>query len=127
MSSFKRSSLTVLLLVMIGLVAGGHLSEQVVAQRDDVVQMSRGVYSHTLGTSANIVRLDYPKSAIIQNTTGDISLSVTLNSDASSILIFVPPEFSFLQTDSTSVWTSITNNYRSLALSRGGSNDAVAP
>ena len=127
MSSFKRSSLTVLLLVMIGLIAGGHLSEQVVAERDDVVQMSPGAYSHTLGTSANIVRLDYPKGAIVQNTTGDISLSLTLNSNASSVLIFVPPEFSFLQTDTTSVWTSITNNYRSLALSRGGSNDAVAP
>ena len=112
---------------MIGLIAGGHLSEQVVAERDDVVQMSPGAYSHTLGTSANIVRLDYSKGAIIQNTTGDISLSLTLNSDASSVLIFVPPEFSFLQADTTSVWTSITNNYRSLALSRGGGNDAMAP
>jgi len=127
MSSFKRSSLTVLLLVIIGLIAAGHLSEQVAAERDDVVQMSPGAYSHTLGTSADIVRLDYPKSAIIQNTTGDISLSVTLNSDASSVLIFVPPEFSFLKTDTTSVWTSITNNYRSIAISKGGGNDAVAP
>jgi hypothetical protein len=127
MSSFKRSSLTVLLLVIIGLIAAGHMSEQVVAERDDVVQMSPGAFSHTLGTSADIVRLDYPKGAIVQNTTGNISLSLTLNSDASSVLIFVPPEFSFLQADTTSVWTSITNNYRSLALSRGGGNDAMAP
>jgi hypothetical protein len=116
-----------LLLVMIWLIAGGHVVEQVVAERDDVVQMSPGAYSDTLGTPASIVRLDYPKGAIIQNTTGDISLSLTLNSDASSVWIFVPPEFSFLQADTTSVWTSITNNYRSLALSRGGGNDAVAP
>jgi hypothetical protein len=127
MSSFKRPAVTVLLLVIIGVIASGHVSEQVIAERDDVVQMSPGAYSHTLGTSTNTVRLDYPKGAIVQNTTGDISLSLTLNSDASNLTIFVPPEFSFLQTDTTSVWTSITNNYRSLALSRGGSNDAVAP
>jgi hypothetical protein len=127
MSSFKRPAVTVLLLVMIGLIASGHVSEQAIAERDDIVQMSPGTYSHTLGTSADTVRLDYPKGAIIQNTTGDISLSLTLNSDASSVWIFLPPEFSFLQTDTTSVWTSITNNYRSLAITRVGSNDAIAP
>jgi hypothetical protein len=112
---------------MIGLITGGHVSEQVVAEADDVVQMSPGSYSHTLGTPADIVKLDYPKGSIVQNTVGDISLNVTLNIPASSVWIFVPPEFSFLRTDTTSVWTSITNNYRSLAVTRLGSTDAVAP
>jgi hypothetical protein len=127
MSSFKRLSLIVLLVVMIGLIAGEHFSEQVVAERDDVVEMSPGSYSHALGAPADVVKLDYPKGAIIQNATGDLSLNVTLNSDASSVWIYVPPEFSFLRADSTSIWTSITNNYRSILLSKQGSNDAVGP
>jgi hypothetical protein len=127
MSPFKRSSLIVLLLVMIALITAGHVSEQVVREAGDVVQMSPGSYSHTLGTPADIVKLDYPKGSIVQDTVGDISLSVTLNSGASSVWIFLPPEFSFLQTDTRSVWTSITNNYRNLKISSGGSNDPVAP
>jgi hypothetical protein len=127
MSSFKRSSLIVLLLVMIGLITAGQVSEQVVAEADAVVQMSPGSYSHTLGTPADTVKLDYPKGSIVQDTVGDISLNVTLNAAASSVWIFIPPEFSFLQSATTSVWTSITNNYRSLAITRAGSGDAVAP
>jgi hypothetical protein len=125
MSSSKRLSLIVLLVIMIGLITAGHVSEQVVA--DGIVQMSPGSYSHTLGTSADIVKLDYPKGSILRDTVGDISLNVTLNTGASSMWIFLPPEFSFLQTGTASMWTSITNNYRSLAVTRAGSTDAVAP
>ena len=112
---------------MIELMTAGHVFEQVIAEAGDVVQMSPGSYSHTLGTSADIVKLDYPKGSIVHGTIGDISLNVTLNASASSVWIFLPPEFSFLRADTTSVWTSITNNYRSLAVTRAGSSDAVAP
>jgi hypothetical protein len=112
---------------MIGMISAGHVSEQVMADANAVIQMSPGSYSHTLGTPADIVRLDYPKGSIVQDTVGDISLNVTLNTSASSVWIFIPPEFSFLQTATTSVWTSITNNYRSLAITRAGSSDAFAP
>jgi hypothetical protein len=91
------------------------------------VQMSPGAYAHTLGTSAGIVELDYPKGAIVQNSTGDISLKFTLGSKASSIAIYLPPEFTFLRSDTTSVWTSITNDYSRISLNKLGSNDPIGP
>jgi hypothetical protein len=91
------------------------------------VQMSPGTYAHTLGTPASIVKLDYPKGAIVQNSTGDISLSITLCSEVSSIAIYIPPEFTFLQSDTTSVWTSITNDYSRISMDRLGSNDPIGP
>jgi len=91
------------------------------------LQMSPGAYAHTLGTPAGIVELDYPKGAIVQNSTGDISLSITLCSEVSSIAIYIPPEFTFLQSDTTSVWTSITNDYSRISMDKLGSNDAIGP
>jgi hypothetical protein len=96
-------------------------------QKACVVQISPGTYAHTLGTPASIVKLDYTKGSIIQNTTGDVSLRITLCSTASSISIYIPPEFTFLQPDTTSVWTSITNDYRLIAMDRRGSEDPIAP
>jgi hypothetical protein len=90
-------------------------------------QMSPGAYAHTLGTPANIVELDYPKGAILQNSTGDISLKFTLCSEVSSIAIYIPPEFTFLRSDTTSVWTSITNDYSRISMDRLGSNDPIGP
>jgi len=91
------------------------------------VQMSPGAYAHTLGTPASIVKLDYPKGAIVQNSTGDISLNIILCSEVSSIAIYLPPEFTFLQSDTTSVWTSITNDYNLISMDRLGSNDPIGP
>jgi hypothetical protein len=82
------------------------------------VQMSPGAYAHTLGTPASIVELDYPKGAIVQNSTGDISLKFTLGSEVSSIAIYLPPEFTFLRSDTTSVWTSITNDYSRISMDK---------
>jgi hypothetical protein len=90
-------------------------------------QMSPGAYAHTLGTPANIVELDYPKGAILQNSTGDISLKFTLCSEVSSIAIYIPPEFTFLRSDTTSVWTSITNDYSRIAIDKLGSIDPIGP
>jgi hypothetical protein len=127
MSFFKRSSLATLLIIIFGLTAIGQLSERVSATLGDSVQMSPGAYAHTLGESADVVKLDYPKSSIIQNTTGDISLNFTLSGERSSIAIYIPPEFSFLQPDTTSVWTSVTNDYKYISIRKLSSTDPIAP
>ena len=123
----KRSSLTVLLLIIIGSMAVGYSFERVSAAPEDSVQMSPGTYAHTLGTPADIVKMDYPKSSIMQNTTGDFSLNLTLSVDRSSIAIYIPPEFSFLEPDTTSIWTSITNDYKHILIMKLSSRDPVAP
>jgi hypothetical protein len=91
------------------------------------VQMSPGAYAHTLGTPPSIVKLDYGKGTIVQNTTGDISLNITLCSEASSISIYIPPEFTFLQPDTRSVWTSITNDYNRVSMVKLSSADPIGP
>jgi len=127
MSCLKRSSLTVLLLIMVGLIATGHLFERVSAATSDMVQMFPGTYAHTLGTPADVVKLDYPKSSIMQNTTGDILLNLTLSGNCSSIEIYIPPEFNFLQPDTTSIWTSITNDYGHISIMKLSSRDTIGP
>jgi hypothetical protein len=89
--------------------------------------MSPGAYAGSLGAPADIVKLEYPKSTVIENTTGDFSLRLTLDSDASSVAIFIPAEFDFLEPDTTSVWTSITNDYKQVSMRKLGSTDAVGP
>jgi len=126
-SCLKRSSLTVLLLITIGSIAIGHSFERVSAAPEDSVQMSPGTYAHTLGTPADIVKLDYPKSSIMQNLTGDLSLNLTLSGDRSSIAIYIPPEFSFLQPDTTSIWTDITNDYRHISIIKLSARNPVGP
>jgi hypothetical protein len=91
------------------------------------VQMSPGAYAHALGTPASIVKLDYPKGAVIQNSTGDISLTIILCSEVSSIAIYIPPEFTFLRSDTTSVWSSITNDYSRISIGKLGSSDPIGP
>jgi hypothetical protein len=126
MSRSKRS-LAVLLLFVVGSVTAFHLLENVSAASGDMVHMSPGTYAHTLGASANVVKLDYPKGAIIRNSTGDISLNITLTNATFSVAIYVPPEFTFLQSDTTSVWTSITNDYGRISIGKSGSMDDAGP
>ena len=125
--SYPKRSLAVLLLLIIGSVAASHLIENVWAQPEEIVQMSPGTYAHTLGAPAAVVKLDYPKGAVIQNTTGDISLNINIENSATSIAIYIPPEFTFLQSDTTSVWTSITNDYRRISMTKLGSMDSIGP
>jgi len=91
------------------------------------LQMSPGAYAHTLGTPAGIVELDYNKGSVVQNATGDISLNITLCSEASSISLYIPPEFTFLQPDTRSVWTSITNDYKRVSMAKRSSADPIGP
>jgi len=125
--SYPKRSLAVLLLFILGSVTALHTIEYVSAASGDVVQMAPGKYAHYLGNSTDIVKLDYPKGAIVTNSTGDISLNITLNHTASSIAIYIPPEFTFLQSDTTSVWTSITNDYSRISMDKLGSNDPIGP
>jgi hypothetical protein len=96
----------------------------------------------------NSVKLSYPNSAILTNSTGDLLFTVKLTADNttadrtinfenlppvpnaavySSVDIYIPPDFTGLAT--SNVWTSFTNDYNpnSVSLSRRGSNDQIAP
>jgi hypothetical protein len=125
--SYPKRPVAVLLLFILGSVTALHTIEYVSAASGDVVEMSPGKYAHYLGDSTDIVKLDYPKGAIVQNSTGDISLNITLTHKASSVTIYTPPEFTFLQSDTTSVWTSITNDYSRISVGKLGSNDPIGP
>jgi hypothetical protein len=114
-------------MIIVSTTAIGQLLNHISAEPEDVVQMSPGTYAHTLGTPVDVVKLDYPKSSVIQNATGDISLNVTLNSDASSVWFYIPPEFSFLRADTTSIWTSITNDYKHMLITKLSSTDTYGP
>jgi len=127
MSSRRRSSLAVLLLIVVGSIAVSQPFEYVAADAEDIVEMSPGAYAGTLGAPVNVVNMEYPKSAIIENVTGDFSLRLTLDDDASSVAIFIPPEFDFLEPDTTSVWTSITNDYGQVSIHKLGSTDPIGP
>ena len=127
MSSRRRLSFAVLLLIVVGSIAVSQAFEYVSADPEDIVEMSPGAYAGTLGTSMSTVRLEYPKSTIIENMTGEFSLSLTLDSDASSVAVLIPPEFDFLQPDTTSVWTSITNDYKQVSIRKLRSTDVVGP
>jgi ABC-type Fe3+/spermidine/putrescine transport system ATPase subunit len=50
-----------------------------------------------------------------------------LSADRSSMAIYIPPEFSFLEPDTTSIWTSITNDYNRISIMKLSSRDPVAP
>ena len=127
MSSFKRFSRLVVVLVVIGLVTTGSFPSAISADQGDVVKMSPGTYAHYLGNSTSIVKLDYPKSSILQNSIGDISLNITLTGERSSIAIYIPPEFTFPQRNTTNIWTSITNDYNDITITRLQSRDPIAP
>jgi len=123
---YPKRPLAVLLLLIMGSVTAFRLVDNVSAIPGDVVQMSPSKYAHYLGNSTDMVKLDHPKGAIVANSTGDISLDLTLH-NASSIAIYVPPEFTFLKSDTTSVWTSITNDYSRISIDKLGSNEPIAP
>ena len=127
MAPHRRSSFAALLLIVMGSIVVSQPFEHVSAHPDDIVEMSPGMYAGTLGTRARVVKLEYPKSTIIENATGDFSFRLTLDSNASSVAILVPPEFDFLGSDTTSIWTSITNDYRQISLRKLGSTDAIGP
>ncbi len=83
-----------------------------------------------LGNSSYLVKLEYPRSFILQQTVGDLLFNLTLNvnviSGRHSIDIYVPPEFQ-LSTNRTYVWSTITNDYSRITVTRQPSYDLIAP
>ncbi|WP_455285894.1 carboxypeptidase regulatory-like domain-containing protein [[Eubacterium] cellulosolvens] len=127
MSSRRRSSLAVLLLIVVGSIAVSQPVEYASAHPDDAVETSPGAYAGSLGTPADMVKLEYPKSSIILNATGDFSLTLTLDDETSSVAIFIPSEFDFLEPDTTSIWTSLTNDYSQVSIRKLSSRDPMGP
>jgi len=112
------------------------------------VRVSPGKYSRTLGTDFPTfasVKLSYPNSSILTNSTGDLLFKVNLSPPKTdrnitvngmlvpnaslyrSVDIYIPPDFTSLTT--SQLWTSFTNDYdpNSLSLSRGGGSDQIGP
>ncbi|HKM50383.1 MAG TPA: carboxypeptidase-like regulatory domain-containing protein [Candidatus Bathyarchaeia archaeon] len=87
------------------------------------------------------VKLIYPSSAILTNSTGDLLFSVTLDSQSTASIqgvplatmynsfdLYIPPDFTGLTIQN--LWTSFTNNYDSslsLSLSKQSSSDQIGP
>ena len=108
------------------------------------VDVSPGRFDLKLGADFpdfNSVKLSYPNSSILTNSTGDLLFTVTLTAPRTnrtvsgvpnatfyhSVDIYIPPDFTGLATNK--VWTSFTNDYdpNSLSLSRVGSSDQIGP
>ncbi|MEM2902685.1 MAG: hypothetical protein QXO32_08170, partial [Candidatus Bathyarchaeia archaeon] len=101
----------------------------------DTVNVSPGEYSYKLGQdypTEDTVKLEYPKSTVLTNTTGELLFNVTLtnvnqsalrygqvkdppNQITKTLTLYVPPEFKLKGI--SSVWTSFTNDYSPLSIS----------
>jgi len=112
----------VLLLVMSQMFLSQLLASEVVGDR---AQVSPGKIppeedNHYLGTNPVEVKLEYPKSFILQETVGDLSFNITLTNETHTyrrIEIYIPPEFQVTASKSH-IWTSITNDYGNIGISK---------
>jgi len=95
----------------------------------DLVTVSPGKFDWYLGTAEDpIVHNDYPNSTILTNAVGDLLFNVTLNGPRSSISIYIPPEFGGLTSgNTTNIWTSVTNDYKRISVSKMPTTDAIGP
>ncbi|MEM3429855.1 MAG: hypothetical protein QXI59_05780 [Candidatus Bathyarchaeia archaeon] len=82
--------------------------------------------NHYLDTPEAQVKLEYPKAIVLQETFGDLVFNITVQTRKRTIAVYVPPEFGLKQ-DTTYVWTSVTNDYRFISISRLSERDPVAP
>jgi hypothetical protein len=107
------------------------------------VSVSPGANDLKLGAdfpTFSSVKLSYPNSTILANSTGDLLFSVSLTSNSTNTVngvsnatlyravdIYVPPDFTGLTT--SRLWSSFTNNYdsNSIRLSRQSSTDQIGP
>jgi hypothetical protein len=72
-----------------------------------------------------IVKCEYPKGMILQQTVGDLLFNITVKSPKRIISVYIPPEFGVQ--GSSYVWSSITNDYRFISRSTLSSRDPIAP
>jgi hypothetical protein len=96
------------------------------------IDVAPGRHAKELGVdfpNFGAVKISYPNSTVLTNSTGDLLFSVNLTKPGhyNSIDIYIPPDFTGLTI--SSVWTSYTNNYdhASLSLTRLSSNDLIGP
>lgn len=126
------TSTFVLLLVMLQIFLAQPLA---CARTGDLAQVSPGKIprgpadkedNHYLGNSSFQVKLEYPRSFILQETVGDLSFLISLNDSRRRIDIYVPPEFK-ITSNTNYVWTNATNNYGNIGISKASSFDRIAP
>jgi len=82
--------------------------------------------NHFLGNSSFRVKLEYPRSFILQETVGDLSFLISLDDSRRRIDIYIPPEFK-VTSSKNYVWSNITNNYGNIGISKASSFDETAP
>jgi hypothetical protein len=63
---------------------------------------------------------------VLQNSTGDLLFNVTTHTTKRTISIYIPYEFG-VRTSRTYVWSSITNDYSCISISRLSDRDPIAP
>jgi hypothetical protein len=138
----RIARLTIVILVIV-IVLSSTVASINTSCLDCSVAVAPGKFDLKLGDDFpgfNSVKLSYPNSTILTNSTGDLLFSVTLTSNSSNIIaglenstfynsidIYIPPDFTGLSL--SQLWTSFTNNYdhNSLSLSKVGQTDRIAP
>ncbi len=88
----------------------------------DLAQVSPGKIpdkeeNHYLGSNPLQVKLEYPKSFILQETVGDLSFLISLDGPRRRIDIYIPSEFKVTSSKSY-VWSNVTNNYGNIGISK---------
>ncbi len=124
-----RIILSIILVTIVVLHPAAQVYASTCSEVGMCVDVSPGKYDPHLGSppALGAVKLSYPNSSILTNSIGDLLFSVNLTKAGhySSISIYIPPDFTGLTT--SQVWTSFTNNYYNIAVSRLGSGDNVGP
>jgi len=95
---------------------------------EDSVELWPGTHpgwDYNLSKPENIVKMDYPRSTILIDTTGDLLFKITIVNPRYGIRIYIPPEFGAFTV--AYVWTSATNDYNAISTSTLGSSDLIAP
>ncbi len=82
---------------------------------------------HYLGTNeTSVVRLEYPKSFVLQETVGDLVFKLNLTAPVNRTDIYIPPEFK-VNLDKTYLWSSINNSYGQIGITKLSSSHKIAP
>jgi len=129
MRSRKRTIVILVQLLLITLSVTQLQPKETSAVPGDLATVSPGKFDWYLGTAEDpIVHNDYPNSTILTNTVGDLLFNITLNGPRSSISIYIPPEFEGLTSgNTTNIWTSVTNDYKFISVSKMPATDAIGP
>ncbi|MGC8961279.1 MAG: carboxypeptidase-like regulatory domain-containing protein, partial [Candidatus Bathyarchaeia archaeon] len=78
------------------------------------------------GTNETLVKVEFSKGIVLQETVGDLFFNITTQARRRTIAVYIPPEFT-INRDLTYVWTSVTNDYNYVSLSTLSNRDPIAP